>query len=81
MAKGKYSKIGVNSGINGHGQSIRLALTSRDAAIQQNQVLKEMGIAAEYPVRKDGELMPLVYRDRSARKRVADALDLPPGDY
>jgi hypothetical protein len=79
MAKPKpYSHI--KQGIS-HGQSIRLAVANKEQAIQRNEELKALGIAAEHPIRADGQLMPLVYRDRSARKKVAEAFDLPLEDY
>lgn len=64
----KYSKIGMNSGIDSHGQSIRLGVASKAEAIKRNEQLRELGIAAEHPVRSDGEIMPLVYRDKKARE-------------
>jgi hypothetical protein len=79
MSKPKpYSKI--RPGIS-HGESIRLAVASKEEAIKRNEELKSLGIAAEHPVRADGQLMPLVYRDRQARVEVAKAFGLPLEDY
>lgn len=76
----KYSKIGMNSGIDSHGQSIRLAVTTREEAIKRNEQLRELGIAAEHPVKADGQLMPLVYRDRQGRKDALKAFGFDPED-
>lgn len=73
MKKGKYSKIGMNSGFNSHGQSIRLAVTSRKEAIRKNEILRAMGIAAEHVVKNDGDLMPLVYHTPRGRKEALRA--------
>ena len=51
-----------------HSESLGLAVTSREEAIKRNEQLAREGIAAEYRVGKDGDLMPLQFRDRNGRK-------------
>lgn len=51
-----------------HSQSIGLAVSDPKLAQERNEFFRQHGIAAEHPIGKAGELMPLEFRDRNGRR-------------
>lgn len=69
-----------------HSQSIGLAVSDPKLAQERNEFFRQHGIAAEHPIGKAGELMPLEFRDRNGRAQAHEALrvfdrDAGYGDY
>jgi hypothetical protein len=62
-----------------HSQSMGLAVTSKEEALRRNEELRQAGIAAEHPIREDGQIMPLEFRDREGRRRAHEAFGV--GDF
>lgn len=61
---------------NVHSQSIGLAVSDVEQARERNEFFRQQGIAAEHPIGKNGELMPLQFRDRNGRREAHRALEV-----
>jgi hypothetical protein len=57
-----------------HSSSMALAVATKEEALRRNEQFREQGIAAEHPIREDGQVMPLEFRDRNGRKQAYRAL-------
>ncbi len=53
---------------NIHSQSVGLAVSDVQQAHERNEFFRQNGIAAEHPIGKNGEIMPLQFRDRNGRR-------------
>jgi hypothetical protein len=79
MAKPQpYSKI--RPGIE-HGRSMSFAVANSEEAKKRNQEFKEMGIAAHYEIKPNGQIAPLVYESRQGRRDAVKAMGFDPEDH